>query len=705
MNSWRKFPLIRMTLPVLTGMITGIFFETSLKFPLTLLGIFFLVLGFLIFSSKTFPSYSFRWVTGILIFLLTVILSNRIAKVGQDSLKYDYFGNFKTIPSSFIGEIIEPVIQKQKSSKVIMRIIYSKEKAIWYKTEGTALVFIGKSPGSQLLCYGDRLLISAQFAEPDGPLNPGGFDNRRYLKLKGIYRQAYVNPNHWRLISSGNRNPVLKMALLWRDEMLMILRQSGMKGREFAVAGALLLGYVDEVDNDLMQDYSATGVIHILSVSGMHVGMVFLVLDKLLAFLEKRKYGNYGKTLFIILFIWLYAFITGLSPAVMRAAAMLSLMVFGKARKQLPDIMNILAASAIFLLVCQPLLLTDIGFQLSYMAVAGIVILYKPIHGLFVPSSGFLDKIWSIMAVSIAAQLGTLPLCLYYFHQFPNYFLFTNIIVIPLSNLIIYSGIVTLGIGKILFISHFVACVFSFMVWFLNTFIHWMSALPLSVTRGISITFIEAILLYLVMITGIVFISGKKKLWLFITLSLMIVMSCSFLVGRFIKASKRIFIVYDIKGSGLIDLTTGGKSILVGNLSVLKDPYFLETFKKARWNSKVTGLFEFQYPMPLYCQPSFHYGISFYIKKNFICFGGKKIALINSLIPKAVVGRLEVDYLVISGNFKGKLVEIVKNIKPRAVIFDASNSLKKVREWMKESRLLGIRCYSVSLSGAFCEEF
>jgi competence protein ComEC len=575
----------------------------------------------------------------------------------------------------------------------------------WRKTIGKALVFVGTSSRSQLLCYGDRLVMITTFAIPDESRNPGGFDNRRYLQLKGIYRQAYVKPDSWRLIAGGTRNPLFKLALTWRDRLLMILRNNGVKGREFAVAGALLLGYVDEVDNDLMRDYSATGVMHILSVSGMHVGMIFLVLEKLLGFLDKKKKGVCVKSFLVIIFIWLYALITGLSPAVMRAAAMLSLVVFGKTLKRHPDILNILAASVIFLLVWQPLLLADLGFQLSYLAVAGIVLVYKPVYDLFVPNNSWVDKIWSIVAVSIAAQLVTFPLCLYYFHQFPNYFMITNIIVIPLSNLIIYAGILCLAVGNIPWISVMVAKGLSLLVWFLNTFIHWMGALPLSVTRGIVISIPEFVLLYLIMVTVAVFISGKKKMWLFVSISLMVMLSGNFLRERLGRVSRCTFTVYDIRGSGLCDFTAGGKSILVGRLSALKDPVFMETMMKSRWNEKVNGLFEIQFPLRSSGNRHFSYDNCFFKKGNYIGFHGKKIVILNRSVPKKPNLKMEVDYLIISESPKSKLKDILKHFKPGVIIFDASNPSWKVKAWIKEAHFLGIRYYDVADSGAFREEF
>ncbi|TRZ66731.1 ComEC/Rec2 family competence protein, partial [bacterium] len=331
-------------------------------------------------------------------------------------------------------------------------------------------------------------------------------------------------------------------------------------------------------------------------------------------------------------------------------------------------------------------------------------LLYKPVYDFFVPGNGLLDKIWSIVAVSIAAQLVTLPLCLYYFHQFPNYFIITNIIVIPLSNLIIYTGILALALGNIPWISLVVAKALSLMVWFLNAFIHWMGSLPFSVTRGIAITLPESLVLYLILISGAVFISGKKKKWLFVSISLMILLSGSFLRERFGQASKCIFTVYDSRGTGLYDFTAGGKSILVGGLTALKDPFFQETMVKSRWNTKVSGLFEFQHPLPSYCNNSFHYD-GFSKKGNYIGFRGKRIAIISKPVPEKVVRKLEVEYLIISGSPKLKLKELMKHFKPGLVILDSSNPPWKVKAWMMEAHGLGIRCYSVSVSGAFREEF
>jgi competence protein ComEC len=373
--------------------------------------------------------------------------------------------------------------------------------------------------------------------------------------------------------------------------------------------------------------------------------------------------------------------------------------------KRHPDTLNVLAASAIFLLIWQPVLLADPGFQLSYLAVGGIVLLYKPVYNIYIPESSLLDKIWSIVAVSIAAQLATLPLCLYYFHQFPNYFMITNIIVIPLSNLIIYTGILTIAIGTIPWVSFIIARILSLMIWFLNSFIHWMGALPFSVLRGIVLGIPEFIVFYLVLISCVDFFSSKNKKWLFVSLSLMILLSGNFLRNTFMQASGSKITVYDVRGQVLCDFITGGKSILVGGLSALKEPFFLDTYRKYHWNEKVSGLFEFQLPLPSCKDKPFHYGNLFYKKGNFIAFGGKKIVIIDQKIGDNSNLILCVDYLIISGNPRSDLKDLVRHFRPGIVILDASNTPWNVKKWMKEAHWLGVHCYAVSISGAFTDKF
>jgi hypothetical protein len=185
----------------------------------------------------------------------------------------------------------------------------------------------------------------------------------------------------------------------------------------------------------------------------------------------------------------------------------------------------------------------------------------------------------------------------------------------------------------------------------------------------------------------------------------MILLSISFLQERANQVSKSTLTVYDARGCGLYDFTSGGKSILVGMLSALKDPFFMETMMKSRWNGKVNGLYEFQFPLLSPVSKAFHHENIFFRKGNYITFRGKRIVIVNKPVSGKVVLKLDVDYLIVSGNPRVRLKELMTHFKTGKVILDASNPPWSIKAWMKEAHWLGLQCYSVSVSGAFREEF
>ncbi len=251
---------------------------------------------------------------------------------------------------------------------------------------------------------------------------------------------------------------------------------------------------------------------HILSVSGMHVGIVYVFLNFLLRFLNRYRYGKYIKAIIMLFFIFLYAMITGLSPCVIRAAIMLSLPIIAGLMNRNVDIINVIAVSCFVMVSKNPALLVDVGFQLSYLAVIGIVTLYKPIYDLYITSAWIPDKIWSLLAVSLAAQLATLPITLYVFHQFPNFFLLTNILVVPLSSIIIYTGILLLVVGQVPFLGVLTAKLLIFLIKAMNMVIHLIEELPFSTTTGIYIDEIQVALLFvLVGAVYFYFKSGARR--------------------------------------------------------------------------------------------------------------------------------------------------------------------------------------------------
>mgnify|MGYP001169641341 CR=1 FL=1 len=206
---------------------------------------------------------------------------------------------------------------------------------------------------------------------------------------KNIHQQAFKKSNQ-RIQTGHNAAKIfITQSIYARNRLLSILKQAQLKGDEFAVASALLVGYTDKLDADLLSAYSQTGAMHILSVSGLHVGIVFVVLNTLLLFLDRFKYGLIVKALILIFFLWIYAFISGLSPSVIRSAIMFSFIAYGKSLKKNSTIYNTLAASALLMLLYDPFYLFDVGFQLSYLAVIGIVAI-QPLYSSIIKTDNWL---------------------------------------------------------------------------------------------------------------------------------------------------------------------------------------------------------------------------------------------------------------------------------------------------------------------------
>lgn len=699
MNPWKQYPLIRVFICFAGGIIAGL--TAGRITDLLLIGfcsLFLAGLACLLFLFQGME-YKYRWISGLTIYPLVFVLSFANTNTFRANQKSDVYTPTQEL---FIGDVSESPVQKDKITKAVIRIIAVKDKDTWRRVDKKILAWIRNDHQAEELMYGDRLLFRCILQEIPPQGIPNTFDYRAFLRSKGIFCQAYLRQADRITLGRKGLNPLIRISLRFRDRLLQVFRDNKINGREFAVAGALLLGYTDEIDQGLIRDYAATGAMHILSVSGMHVGIIFLVLDKLLQFMQRRKWGMILKTILVVLFIWSYALITGLSPAVLRAAAMLSLVVIGKAMKRNPEVLNILVASVFFLLCMDPTLLMDVGFQLSYLAVIGIVVLYRPVYDLYVTSKWLPDKIWAIMAVSISAQLATSPVSLFYFHQYPNYFMLTNLFVVPLSSLIIYLGILVLVFGSVPLLSALLAKSLIALVWLLNSSIHFIETLPFSVSRGVYITLEEMILFYALIIFLIIYLFLKRKDFLFASLVLLIALLASLSLSKYKRDSQRKIIVYNIKNTSLIDFTGERESILAGDIFDLHD-YSLDQMNTSWGASGLKNVFRFLIH-PLVNNDHPFTGKRFFFKcGNFMQYHEKRVGVINHKLSVGAGQKLRLDLLIISKNPRVTIRELMQHFTFRKIIIDSSNPIWKSKQWLEEAKQLKISCYSVPESGAFVE--
>ncbi len=423
-----------------------------------------------------------------------------------------------------VGIVNEPPKNMPKSIKILLRTKEYSNNNIWIKDDSNILVYLEKDSISKSLRYGDILLLKAKL---NGITNSGNlheFDYKRYLHRNKIYFQTYQNSKQWIKLASNQGNPLYELAYNTRNKILNIYKKSGLSGDEFAILSALTLGVKDYLSDDIVHNYSHSGAMHVLAVSGLHVGIITMMLNFLLSFMRKKPKLRIIHTMVVICFLWLFAVMTGLTPSVTRSALMFTFFIVGSNSGKKPHSLNSLAAAAFIILIFNPNSLFHVGFQLSFLAVASILIFQPAISKLFTFKNMIADKIWQLTSVSIAAQIGTTPISIFYFHQFPVYALLTNIIVIPAAMLIMYLTVALLITAAFSSFAHYVAIVLSFVIKLLNKSTQFIENMPFPSVEFISLSPIELILSYAVVIFATTMFFTKNKKLLFVILVMLIIM-------------------------------------------------------------------------------------------------------------------------------------------------------------------------------------
>jgi len=380
---------------------------------------------------------------------------------------------------------------------------------------------------------------------------------------------------------------------------------------------------------------------------------------------------------------------------------MLTLVIAGKAMKRSPDVLNILSASLFILLSINPFLVLDIGFRFSYLAVAGIVLLYKPVYDLYTTRLWLPDKIWSLIAVSLVAQAVTFPLGLYAFHQFPNYFLLTNIVAVPFSSLIIYFGIFTLAAGYVPVLSFLSAKTFSFLVWLLNRMIQFVGSLPYAATTGVYLGVFDLVFVYLVIIGFFSFVILKRKLYLYVLLFAMIVLFASFLVRKSERLKDFEFVVYKDRNGPLYDFFSQGSHMLIRGIRPVAPDDFTSATLVNHYAVKGTVVHYSGFiQQDKGCAARKQAPCFLYRTGSFVQFRGKRFAFVYEAPPRSLSCRIRVDFLVIGGNKRLNIKEVIRCFDAGFIIFDGSSSTWREKLWQEELYQLGIQSYSIGVNGS-----
>ncbi|MEE4196922.1 MAG: ComEC/Rec2 family competence protein [Bacteroidales bacterium] len=666
-------------------MLQHVFPKTNLPYILPILIIFCFLIGLQLTRQAQYFYVNRLW--GILVFLFILLLGMQLVQWKQQA-KPTFLGDKQL----FIATIIEEPFEKQNSYQTTLDVNYVRDSCCWKKVSANVLAYFGKDTNMQKLAYGDRLVIEAYINPMVHSGNPHAFNYKKYLAFHEIYHQTFIQPHQFRVLEHEAGPLIFQFSNQARNNLLTIYKKNHISGNEFAVLSALTLGYKEELSADIRESFSASGAMHILAVSGLHVGIIYIILVRMLFFLQRNRYGRVLQSLIIIFSLFFYAFITGLSSSVLRATIMFSIMALGKIFIRQSNIYNTIFFSAFVMLMANPYALTGVGFQLSYLAVLSIVFFYPRIYSLLEIKHSLPDKIWQLVAVALAAQIGTFPLTIYYFHQFPVYFILSNIFIIPLAMVLIYAAVLLLLLSPVNILVKPLALLVKYITYGLNFSVKTISDLPFSKIQNIQVALPEVILLYVVLLFLMFFILSKRITYLRLSILLFLAIPIYSLAISYIKSYESYLIVYNIPKVSALEFVQYSKNQLYINAEATQDSSFIKYNILPFWQHQ-------QIKQP---------GIRQFNENPYQCFtfNGYNIIRVNSnwLTRYNTVSKLAVDYLILSESPFIEIEQLTERIDCKMIIFDSSNNYYSIARWKDQCITLGIPYHNLAEQGAFIKK-
>lgn len=519
---WAKYPFIRLTAFLCLGICYAYNTEINLFTRYTILIISLLTYYTLfIYSNKNYFS-KVNYVLGI---LTSIIIFNIGCIQYENTAKNNSIDNSSLI-QAYTCIAIEPIHIKEKNKSVLAKITSIRENKIWHSCNNIkALIFLDKKSIYKIE-YGDSILIKGFPGRIQKTSKKNHYNFIKSLNISQIYYTSFVKDTNIDIIKKNQGSTFYKkiytLISYCKDTLAKYIKSKP----EYAVICALLLGDKDSLDSYTRTLYIESGTIHILAVSGLHVGIFYTLIKWTINITNLNRKYSILKEIICTVLLWIYAAITGFSASVLRATTMFTIVGLGKIFNKRNNMYNTLGISAFILLLFNPRSLFEIGFQLSYLAVIGIVYLSDKIYKSIYLKWWWADKLWNMTAVSLAAQIITIPISILYFSQFPTYFIFANWLIIPISSIILYLGLILISISYYTYVAEKIGFILERIVLFTNTFLNFLIKMPYHLCSEINLSYLLLSLSYITIISFFIFLQEKKFIWLATVLILIILQLC-----------------------------------------------------------------------------------------------------------------------------------------------------------------------------------
>lgn len=675
-----NFPFLLLTASLCIGIISGTYFGVSLSTSFFILSIVLTVFVVVWFLAKRMYS-SIRCFTIITVLFFCVFGNVLVQFHNPKSKKIHYSHLLNNRSSATEKEIVFEIRERLKPTQFYDKYVVCFRKVGDRSVEGKVLLRVAKIDSMQKLSMGG---VFASYTTVDAipkVYNPDQFDYRLYLSRKGIFHQVTLQPKE--IVNTGySENSIYKTAANIRERLIEKLQMQGFTKEQFSIIQALLLGQRQDIDPEILKDYQNAGAVHILAISGLHIGILMLLLQWLLAPLDFWYLkGAIIKTILIILTLWSFTWISGLSPSVLRATTMFSFLAIGNHLQTQNSSYNALAVSAFLLLCFDPLLLFAVGFQLSYVAVIAIVWIHPKIHLMYQPKFWLDQKLWDTLTVTLAAQIGVLPLSLYYFHQFPALFFVSNLLIIPVLGGFLGLGVLVLILSQLSLLPKFLAQVFGYCIDWMNGVVRWVAHQENFVITHIYFSDVMLISSYGLIICVVICFTKVSNVRIYA------IAFCVFvLLGCMIFRQNQ-------NPSNLIIYHTTGKTV-IGELHNRKLSFYSnDSISEKQRDFLITNYLT---------KKQSHFDITLPLENAYIYKSNQLIVIDSTTIFEVTTFQKPIVLLSHSPNVN--LEYVIDRLQPTVIVADGSNYKTDIIRWQKSCEQYQIPFYSTITNGAFVLE-
>jgi competence protein ComEC len=670
-----EFPLARITSGFILGVLIGNNFKPEPFFTFKLLTSALLLLLILYFLSKKFKAPTIYF--GMSATLVSILIGISTYVIHNESLNKNHYIH-QISDSGKQHEITLLLIEKLKNTNLNQRYVASILTLNSKKSYGKVILNIRKDSLQQNLRIGTNLKFNSTIYKNRGPINPNQFDYGRYLENQQIYAQIYTNSYQ---IRKGKTTENLSSEVAnFRNKIISNLEKANFKKDELGVVYALILGQQQDISPEILKDYQYAGAVHVLSVSGLHVGFILMFITVLLKPFPNTRFSATIKVIIIIISLWLFGILAGLAPSVVRSVTMFSFVAIGMHFRRTINIYHTLLVSMLLILSFKPSFLFDVGFQLSYTALFFIVWFQPLLESSWKPKNKIINYFWTIITVSFAAQIGAFPLSIYYFHQFPGLFFITNLVIIPMLSCIMIIGVFVVILAAFNWTPFYLVKTLELSITFLNKIIHWIASFEDFIFQDISFNFSMLISSYFIIFTSIIWL--KKPNFIKTTMTLLAILFCQimWLKNDYSTKNQEEYFVFNIKKNTIITERIGKQVTIYANDSILKNIDNNIALK------------------------SYLIGNSCKIKEkkrleNFAYFNNKKVYLLDS--SSIYSSKIKPDILIITQSPKVNLERLLKIIHPKEVVFDGSNFKSYVKLWEATCRKEKIPFHNTNEKGYY----